>query len=225
LGNLSDGTNNTNFNIPSCVAVSADGNRIYVADHGNHCIKMFDGKTLAFIGIFEYGFDIHFNSPSGVAVLSTAEGDRIYVADTGNNLVHILSKDGICINTLGNGSDETDNTVFNSPRGVAVSANMGIIYVSDTDKNRIQMFNVITGAFIGTLIIPSNTPYAKFSPREISVSYTGDRIYVADANNSGVHIFELNQQVLKSMMAPIPNEPIANANNVDNLANMMKGTL
>ena len=61
----------------------------------------------------------------------------MYVTEFGNNRVSVFTCEGeflTSFGTFGNGPGQ-----FNGPRGIAVDKN-GVVYVSDTDNNRLQIF-------------------------------------------------------------------------------------
>ena len=144
----SAGVSDTQFNGPSGVAVSAADNRIYVVDQGNHRVQVFDGPISNYGLIATLGTtgspgasNTQFNSPWGVAV--SAADNRIYVVDTGNHRVQVFdgTRNYEFIATLGTpGSAGRDNTEFNGPTGVAISADGIHIYVADFSNNRVQVF-------------------------------------------------------------------------------------
>ena len=213
------GASNTQFNYPAGVAVSAKGDRIYVADTKNNRVQIFDGTTnppnyIATLGT-EYNPDLdtdnvgpsntQFQNTYGIAVSATDTDEKIYIVDCFNHRVQIFDVSDIknirYIANLGTtGSAGTDDTHFNKPSGVAVSATGDRIYVADSGNNRIQIFNGNTLEHIKTLgtgynpdldtgkVVLSNTQFSK--PSGVAVSATGDRIYVADTNNHRVQIFD-----------------------------------
>ena len=195
----SAGASNTKFSCPTGVAVSAD-NRIYVADHSNDRVQIFDGATRNYIATLGTtgsagASNTQFNYPFGVAV---STDNRIYVADYGNHRVQIF--DGATRNyiaTLGTtGSAGTSNTKFRHPTGVAVSAD-NHIYVADSSNDRVQIFDGATRNYIDTLGTLGTTGSAgtsnttEFShPTGVAVSPSGDRLYVIDSDNHRVQIFD-----------------------------------
>ena len=100
-----DGPGNVaKFIRPEAVAVDMSRN-VYVADTGNHCIRIVSptGLTATFAGLCESaGFrdgplaDARFSSPSGITLYHNAsDGDRltIYVSDTGNHRIRRIRRE------------------------------------------------------------------------------------------------------------------------------------
>jgi hypothetical protein len=77
------GAGNGEFNSPHDVAVTKDGEAIYVSDRSNHRIQKLtkDGLFLSLIGSQGSGFG-NFNNPKG---LSVAKDGTLFVLDSGNN--------------------------------------------------------------------------------------------------------------------------------------------
>ncbi|MBT3240686.1 MAG: TIGR03663 family protein [Chloroflexi bacterium] len=127
------------FYEPWSVAVSPDGEFVYVADTWNHRIQKFtsDGKFLSMWGFFAQSEDpFAFWGPRDIAI--DANGN-LYVSNTGNKRITIFDPDGNFISQFGNvgfGLGE-----FDEPVGVAVSKESGVVYVADTWNQRIQAFS------------------------------------------------------------------------------------
>ena len=192
----SAGDSNTQFNSPAGIAISAVGNRIYVADEDNHRVQVFDGATRNYIATLGTtgsagAINTQFNNPRDVAV--SAVDNRIYVADEGNYRVQVF--DGASrsyIATFGTtGSYGASNTQFRSPCGVAISAD-NRLYVADFYNHRVQVFDGATRNHIATLGTGSggvsNTQFNY--PAGVAVS-ADNRIYVADVGNHRVQIFRI----------------------------------
>ena len=190
-----ESTDDYELSTPMGVAVSAVDNRIYVADSGNHCVKVFDGATRNYIATLGNtgvrGFsDTSFSNPCGVAVSSD---NHIYVADQSNHCVKVF--DGANLNyidSLGSDYSGVDNTEFINPNGVAVSAD-NLIYVSDQGNNRVQVFDGATRRYIATLGTTGEEGSDNMhfnNPMGVAVSTVDNHIYVADCDNHRVQVFD-----------------------------------
>jgi len=132
------GSGDDQFIEPYDVAVDAAGN-IYVADHTNHRVQVFDSTytltlTLGVTG--EFGSDFaHLDDPTAVEV--DAEG-RIYVADNWGARIQVFDSQGAYLTTLGNswGSRSGD---LRQAQGLALGSD-GSLYVADSLNHRIQRF-------------------------------------------------------------------------------------
>jgi len=128
------------FNQPWAVAISPDGNFIYVADTWNHRIQkytsggtpvkmwgtpLYDPTTTDPVGIW---------GPRGIAV--DAQG-RVFVADTGNKRIMVYDADGNFLQQIG--SEGLSIGQFEEPVGLTFDAR-GYLYVDDTWNQRIQVF-------------------------------------------------------------------------------------
>lgn len=126
---------------PVGLAVSQDGQRIYVVDRGSlnaddHKVVVFapDGARIQTLGPRGKG-EGQFNIPLEAAV--TPEGN-LAVLDSGNFRVQIFDPHGRFLRafgSLGNASGQ-----LSRPRGIAVDKD-GNFYVSDAAFNNVQVFN------------------------------------------------------------------------------------
>ncbi|HPM31298.1 MAG TPA: hypothetical protein PLJ60_13265 [Chryseolinea sp.] len=199
----------TLFN-PYSIAIDPSDN-IYIAESGNHVVRMITkstGKitTIAGLGPDHAGYtgdsdaatEAELNGPSGIAV--DADGD-IYISDTGNNVVRKIS--GGIITTIagtgalgysGDGGDATSAT-FNSLKGIAVD-HLGNVYVADSGNNAIRKIDTTTGE-ISTLAGTGAVGYsgdgglassAKLSgPLGVAVDADGN-IFIADTGNNAIRV-------------------------------------
>ena len=122
---------------PYDVAVSCNSS-LLVASWTNGCIYRFtlDGNYIDKFGETGSGSDLLCN-PSSLTV--DANG-FILVAEFSYNRVSVFDKTGKFVHCFG--SIGCNNGQFQHPLGIALAPDGNIIYVSDTDNNRIQIFSI-----------------------------------------------------------------------------------
>ncbi|MEO8332650.1 MAG: 6-bladed beta-propeller [Gallionella sp.] len=187
---------------PTGVAVSRDGERIYVVDRATnesdqHRVVVYDkaGKKLQVIGS-RGDAEGQFNVPLQATV--GADG-KLYVLDSGNFRVQIFDPDGKFLRSFGKPGKEFGN--FARPRGIAVD-DEGNIYVSDASFNNFQIFNPD-----GQLLMAIGQGSTESNPGQygmlngIAVDETG-RVYVGDQMFDKVEVMRRltdseGQQMLK----------------------------
>jgi len=165
---------------PTGVAVSRDGERIYVIDRSRneseqHRVVVYnkEGKKLQIIGS-RGGEEGQFNVPTQATV--SADG-KLYVLDAGNFRVQAFDQDGKFLRSFGGPGKEFGH--FARPRGISVD-DEGNIYVTDGGFNNFQIFNPN-----GELLLAIGQGDKESNPGRygmlsgISVDETG-RVYVVD---------------------------------------------
>ena len=199
------------LNTPYGLSLDVTNNLLYVADQGNHKIRLVTlstGIITTYAGTGIQGssgdgfaaINAKLNGPNGVAYdLFTS---NVYIADTNNNIIRKVNSAGI-ISTFagtgisgstGDGFDATSATL-SSPNNVATDR-FGNVYIADTYSNKIRLVNstgIIT-TFAGTGIYTSgpnvNGALAKSThliyPIGLTVDYSGN-VYIADSFNYVVY--------------------------------------
>ena len=121
---------------PYDVAVGAN-NCLLVAGWLDGCIYRFtlDGNYIGKFGEEAAGSLLY--NPSSLA---TDSNGFVLVAEFSNNRVSIFDKTGKFVHCFG--SIGYNNGQFQHPLGIALAPNGNIIYVTDTDNNRIQIFSI-----------------------------------------------------------------------------------
>jgi DNA-binding beta-propeller fold protein YncE len=127
-----NGTAPGEFDHPFGIAVSLDGNRVYVADTNNENVQIFSPSGV-FQGALGSGVG-QLSNPIGVAV---GLDGNVFVTDLQDNHVQIFDANGTHLGTFG--SVGGSNGKFNTPWGIAVGPN-GTIYVADSNNHRMQAF-------------------------------------------------------------------------------------
>jgi DNA-binding beta-propeller fold protein YncE len=187
------------------IAFDSQGN-VFIADRGNHTIRKISalGTVSTFAGqpgvigsVDGTGNAASFNAPSAITV--DIASDTIYVADTGNHTIRRITQARVVTTLAGKagltGAADGTGAIarFNTPRGVAVDAVSGTIYVTDSANQTIRAItrNGVVSTFAGRAgSVGSadgtgagsrfNTPYG------IAVDVADGSIIVADAGNHTV---------------------------------------
>lgn len=190
------------FRNPYGLDIDSAGN-LFVADMGNNKIRKITptGIVSTFAGSGGQGSNngtgtgAQFNAPRGIVFQDFRRGD-MYVADSNNNKIRTITDTGIVSTCAGIGSSgSTDGAAttasFYSPQGV-VNTNY-LIYLTDTNNNKIRRFSPGTGATVFTYAgsgIQGSTDgigtIASFSAPRGIVSDAIGNIYVADSNNNKI---------------------------------------
>ncbi|KAF0108754.1 MAG: hypothetical protein FD146_640 [Anaerolineaceae bacterium] len=128
----------TSLNQPWGVAVSPDGQWVYVTDTWNHRVIKYTsgGAPSRTWGFSQYGGQDPFGLWGPRAIAVDASGN-VFVADTGNKRIVAYDPDG---NYLGQiGSEGMEPGQFSEPVGLAFDG-QGNLFVADTWNQRIQSF-------------------------------------------------------------------------------------
>ena len=148
------------INKPYGLTVTKDGQYIYIADYGNHCIREVDvaaNKIRTICGTGDPGYsgdggngqNAQLNGPFWVCLWKEK---YLLIADAENNCIRILDIKLNMIKTLtGNGvSGYIDSTAhngtarYNIPAGIAVDYTSNYLYIADYANNAIRMYNLGT---------------------------------------------------------------------------------
>ena len=210
------------------IAIQESTENILISDIERDSISIFDST-----GDFLFDFDSFdgnddFQNPTYM-VIDNSE-DMLYVTDSGNDRIVIFELvDG---NTCPSGTEEAVNGVcfvkhfgttgndegeFDDPAGLAFDSTNNLLYVADTDNNRIQIFEMIDDVIcpsgteeivegvcfveeFGTL----GTSNGNFdTPMGIALDPSNDLLFVADSDNDRVQAFNVNPEPT----VLIPNKP------------------
>lgn len=169
---------------PSGVLVDEVGQRIIVADTGNHRLQVFDlkGKFVSFVGKKGSGKN-EFMFPTFLAKNSSG---KIYVVDTINNRVQIFNDKFNFLGQFGKAGDILG--YFGRPKGIAIDAKDNI-FVSDSYFQVVSVFdkeNTPLMFFGGSTDVKSNF----YSPMGLAVNSDGN-VLVADSQNKRVAAFKM----------------------------------
>lgn len=168
---------------PYAVTTDAKG-RVYVTDTGGGLVWVFDQvkKEVRFLGDSGQGRLV---TPSGVVVDGRG---LVYVADTKLDRVFAYDESGTVVLAIG----EKDE--FYSPSGLAIDQKSGRLYVADTGRHKVRVYDSVSGKFLfefggrGTQLGQFNFPTHLFLRK--------GRLYVTDTMNFRVQVFDLEGKPL-----------------------------
>jgi sugar lactone lactonase YvrE len=185
------------FNAPAGVAVDVSGSYLYVADTGNHAIRLIDlggGEVSTFAGqmaVSGYADGgalaaARFNAPGDLIV--DGAGD-VYVADTGNSRIRLVTVTGgtRTVGTLAGGASgfvDGDGTIarFNRPAALTLAGDRSL-YVADTGNGAIRRIAPDLPATVSTIQLQAGPPVSTGTTS--GTGGTGDNGTGGNGNNGG----------------------------------------
>lgn len=195
---------------PADVCRDANDN-IYVADKGNHTVRVVNNSTsiittIAGTGVAGYSGDgaaatnAMLNEPGGVAINSSGD---IYISDLVTQRVRVVNHTtGIITTVAGNGtagysgdSGPATSAALNGPLGIAIDT-AGNLYISDNGNNRIRKVDIATNiisTYAGTGVVgytgdgSAATAAQVNGPAYIAFD-TANNLYIADENNNVIRM-------------------------------------
>ena len=197
------------FKIMNDVAVTPNGEGVYVSDEGAHVISFANvsSKSLSHVvgggtffnlsgKVLGVGTSALFQQPRGMAFTSATS---LALCDSGNNRVLLPNPAlrttsllaGTSVVGFANGAGAV--ATFNSPRGLALDPIRGILFVTDTANNKIRTINLAT-TVVGDLVGGGLNGKAGFSlgtgrqalfntPMGLWPMPQNNSLYVVDQNN------------------------------------------
>jgi len=204
-GLVNGSVDQSQFNLPSGLALNNNNSAIFVADRENHVVRAISGgNVITVAGLGQAGFQdgslqqqAQFNRPIGIAVLN----NLIYVTDFNNHAIRVLDLPNQTVSTIvGNGTAgfaDGQGTVarLNSPAGIVVE-DANHLLIADSQNDRIRRLNVNTQV-LSTVAGDGTAGFrdgasdqAQFdTPFDVAVDSKGV-IYVADASNHRIRKIE-----------------------------------
>jgi len=173
---------------PLGIAVSDDGDRVYVSDYAQMAVYVFDFAQKTFVNI---GKDAPLARPVGIAL--DAE-ENLYVVEQEKKGISVFNRKGEVIRFISDPSIE-------KPTGVAVDRVRGRIYLADTahtksPEHTVKIFDW-QGKLVGSLGHGKGGADGQFLfPTYVHVDKQGS-VYVTDTLNSRVQVFDADGKYVK----------------------------
>ncbi|MCV0401062.1 MAG: fibronectin type III domain-containing protein [Nitrosopumilus sp.] len=201
------------------IVIQESSREILVSNIERDSISVFDST-----GGFLFDFDTFdgnddFQNPTNMIIDNSNE--MLFVSDSGNDRIIIFELvsgntcpsgtdevvDGVCF-VEEFGSSGTGNGQFNDPAGLAYNSANDLLYVADSDNDRIQIFEIVEGntcpsgtdeVVDGVCFVEefgsSGTGNGQFNtPMGIALDTTNDLLLVADSDNDRIQAFNLNSE-------------------------------
>jgi len=180
--------NDAGMRHPMGLALSDDGDRLYVADlRGSQVLRVELGAKK----MTRFAPDEPFEQPCNVALDAQ---ENVYVSETKAARVVVFSKDGKRLRTFGKESER--------PTGLAIDRARGVIYVADTSRVTSENHRVLAYTLEGRLIREighgRGSEEGQFNfPSYLAVDAAGN-LYVNDAMNFRIQVFDPEGKLLRS---------------------------
>lgn len=177
--------------LKSPLGVAVSDNKVFVADTGNHTIRVFDGngEYLQTIGSFG-NQEGQLNYPTSISV----QDDLIYVADFYNNRIQVFDEDGKVEAVF---SKENINGLEGDFKPVAITVNKkGMIIVSDLALQRIVILDS-KGKVLNSFGQPGNKDGELAYANGLVYDDNVDLLYVSDTNNARIKVFSHDGKFIK----------------------------
>jgi len=214
-GHRDGDTSQALFNHPRGIAVS-DSGVIFVADTGNHMIRMIhSGSVFTIAGNGEPGYqngkgiEARFHSPTDIVL--DAEGN-LYVSDTLNNSIRKIDEEGN-VTTLEGESGE--GSAFLEPKGLYLGEN-NRLFVADSAHHQIKLLEKGTVSLLAGVpgtpdedtpyqlseLVDGNVSKAKLNFPIGITSGTAGSLLIADAWNHSIRMLSPEGEVVTLAGAP-----------------------
>ena len=175
---------------PMGLAVSDDGQRLYVSDFAHLAVFVFDFPLKKFTKI---GSEEKLARPVGIALDAQ---EQLYVVEQEKKGISVFDRQGKKIQFITHASVER-------PTGIALDRARGKIYLADTSHTKspahvVKVFN-LRGELIGTVGHDKGSEAGEFLfPTYLAVDTQGN-LYVTDTLNSRVQVFDPEGKYLKTV--------------------------
>ncbi len=168
---------------PYGIAVDSKG-RIYVADSGVDAVMIFDQEHDSFSLYRNGASNFHFRNVIGLAIDDT---DRLFISDPEMHQITVVNAQGQVEGAFGGPRE------LGRPTGLAIDNENRLLYVADTEKEHIAVYDADTYTRVRIIGKPSengdDSPGCFAKPTNVAVDEEGN-LYVSDTMNWRVQIFD-----------------------------------
>ncbi|MHB1355712.1 MAG: thioredoxin-like domain-containing protein [Anaerolineae bacterium] len=216
-GGLKDGAfTQAQFNKPQGMAVS--GERLYIADTGNHALRLANLNTLEVTTLAGDG-ELTYSIPDGSKGLARLNSpwdlllrdQRLYIAMAGLHQVYIYDLQQRSIRLFAGSGREAlvdawrQDAAMAQPSGLA--ANDGSLYIADSEASAIREIEFGPSGQVHTLLgaglfdfgdVDGNKSVARLQ-HSLGVAYADGELYIADTYNHKIKVFDIKTGVVRTL--------------------------
>ncbi len=179
---------------PLAIAVSDDGQRVYVADFSQTMVYRFDLEHNKVDLFNERGKTGQlFDRPAGIAL---DEKENLYISDSSGRQIVVLDRAGKALDHFG-------KEILERPTGIAIDRERGLVYVANTShqhstKHSVEVFDR-QGTHLRTIGKGKGEDEGTFRfPTFVTLDKAGN-LYVTDSLNGRVQVFDPGGNYLRSV--------------------------
>lgn len=169
---------------PSCVAVSPDGNKVYISNSIDNTVSVIDTRSNQVIATISVGADpngIYFSPDGKFAYVSDSDSDAVSVISTAtNSVVYTITED-----------------VGDYPVATLVSPDGSRLFVSNSHWQNIKVYSTANYQLLQTIPLAGG-----WEPRQMAITADGSTLYVATANTVESSVLKINTTTY-AVAAPI----------------------
>ena len=188
------GTGSEQLDCPFGVTVDHNTGNIYVADNGNHCVKVFNNTAKYLLKFGDGKGEGKMSYPRGLLI----RGNKVFVSHSHCILVYQL--DGKFVSSIGSkGSGELQ---FICPWGLSTDEYNNDIYICDRNNHRIQ-------------IISENLQFKSQFGKDtlhypLDIKHYKDNIFILDQSNPCLHIYNRDLVLQQSVVTRGRGQQVSN---------------
>ncbi len=228
-GNTDGSFQEVSFYEPHGLALSENGEKLYIADTKNNVIKEADlinktvktisgtGETSYYFGDKQWGENVNPNSPWDL-LIDKKYPNIMYIANAGNHQILKMNlQDYKTERFAGSGreqltdGDDFRKVAFNQPSGLTQFENF--LYVADAEASAIRKIDLqkkevrtIIGSGLFDFGDNDGTAQKAVLQHPVSVLYDDNKIYIADTYNGKIKVLDLEKNRVKTLISGL-NEP------------------
>ncbi|HEV2651674.1 MAG TPA: NHL repeat-containing protein [Rhizomicrobium sp.] len=187
--------NDARLTFPGSTSIDVQRGRLFIGDGQADIVAVYDTATLAPVATIGSGAgsdNSHFASPVAPAI--DVAHSRLFIPDVGNDRVQVFDAQTYAYQgTIGvSGVAGSDNSHLFFPRAVAVNSATAAVYITDTNNNRVQVYdaNLNYVATIGVSGVAGSDNSHLNAPVGIAYNTATNQIFVGDRGNGRIQIYD-----------------------------------